>query len=117
MAVHTVSDEIINSPAAKDYFSSADKRIMIGLRAALEMLSIPVPQYAVRRPPGRPPSRAVASAYRADHPETQHSVAGVSTANDPLGDRRLSAAVTKAKARIARQRDATGSLYDDTFNG
>ena len=112
MADFTVNDDIINSPTAKEYFGRADKRVMIGLRAALEMLSIPVPTYAVRKPPGRPPSRAVVDAFHADNP---HAPRPKPVHADPLGERRLSAAVAKAKATQAKRR-AANSLFDDTFN-
>lgn len=112
MAVHTVNDDILLSPAALAYFSRADRRVLIGLRATLEMLGIPVPEYAERRPPGRPPSRAVTSAYRADNPgEPERKTVG----SDPLHPRRIAAAVAKAQTKADAR--ATRSLYDTTFNG
>ena len=120
MAVHTVSDDIINSPAAKQYFSRADNRVLIGVRAALEMLGIPIPEYAVRKPPGRPPSRAIHDAYRADHPGEP---ARKPIHTDPLGPHRIAAAVAKANARDAQRLGAkaaqgeTPSLHDQIFNG
>ena len=112
MAVHTVNDDIINSPAAKEYYSRADSRVLIGVRATLEMLGIPTPEYAKRKPPDRPPAKAVNAAYRANNP-------GEPTAKpvhaDPLGPHRIAAAVAKAQAKITDR--ATRSLYDTTFNG
>jgi hypothetical protein len=99
MAEFTVSDDIISSSAAAEYFARADKRVLIGVRATLEMLEIPVPQYAVRRPPGRPPSRAVADAFAADHGKTRPQRP---VSQDPLGEHRLAAAVAKAAARAAK---------------
>jgi hypothetical protein len=98
MAVHTVNDDIINSASAQEYFSRADRRVLIGLRAVLEMLSIPVPNYANRKPPGRPPSRAVADAFNADHGRQPSRPA---VHSEPLGQRRLAAAVAKAQTRQA----------------
>jgi len=115
MADLTVNDDIFSSPGAIEYFSRADSRIMIGLRVALEMLGIPVPEYAKRKPPGRPPARAVVSAFNADHRNqgTPRPVA-VSVAHDPLGERRLGAAVAKAQARADKRK---ADLFNDTFNG
>lgn len=112
MAVLTVNDEILTSPAAAEYFSRADYRIMIGVRAVLEMLSIPTPDYAKRKPPGRPPARAVNAAYRADNPAEPRAKP---VHADPLGPHRIAAAVAKAQGRIAERE--TRSLYDTTFNG
>lgn len=111
MAVRTVNDDIINSAAAQDYFAHADRRVMIGLRATLEMLNLPVPPYAIRKPPGPTPARAVANSFQADHGKPATAVH-----SDPLGERRLSAAVNKAMAKSAKPK-ASASLFDDTFNG
>ncbi len=70
MAAFTVNDDVIHSPAAVAYFERADRRVLIGVRATLEMLRIPVPEYAKRRPPGRPPAKDIAAAYEADHGKT-----------------------------------------------
>lgn len=69
MATYNVSDDVLNSAAAQQYFSRADRRIIIGLRYTLEMLGLPVPDYAHRRPRQPSPARAVLTAYRADNPE------------------------------------------------
>lgn len=71
MATYNVSDDALNSEAARQYFTRADRRIVIGLRYALEMLKLPVPEYAHRRERGPSPARAVLTAYRADNPETR----------------------------------------------
>jgi hypothetical protein len=68
MAIHTIDDDILNSDAAADYFTRADYRVMMGFRATLELLNLPVPVYAIRKKPGRTPARDVAAAYAADHP-------------------------------------------------
>ena len=68
MATYTVTDELISSPQAAVHFSTSDRRILIGMRATLEVLGIPVPEYAKRKPTGRPPSRVIAAAYAADNP-------------------------------------------------
>ncbi len=95
MAALTVNDAIINSPAAQAYFDRADHRVRVGFRAAIEMLGLPVPDYAKRKPPGRPPAKAVAAAYQADHGKPR---------NYTLAPRKPNAspeAVAKAKSRSA----------------
>jgi hypothetical protein len=103
MAVFTVTDDIFRTPQAQDYFNRADRRVMIGLRAALELLGIPVPDYAVRKPPGRPPAEALAAAYDADHGVTRQG-----PTFQPNTEDRHTAAVRKAKARIARRTGHNG---------
>lgn len=97
----TVNDELLNSQAAKEYFSRADGRVMIGVRATLEMLGIPVPEYARRKPTGRPPSRSINAAFKVDHPgEPRRSNPPVDPAQ---AQRRVQAAVAKLDARIAKR--------------
>jgi hypothetical protein len=66
MGLHTIRDDVLFSDHAAAYFARADRRVTIGLRAALEMLGLPVPDYAIRRKPGRTPAKDVASAFAAD---------------------------------------------------
>lgn len=61
---------VLDTPGAEAYFTKADPRIMCGCRATLEMLGIPLPDWAKRKPTGPKPGRAIAAAFRADHPET-----------------------------------------------
>jgi hypothetical protein len=63
----TVNDDILNSRDAEAYFLRGDPRILVGLRATLELLGVELPLYAVRRKPGRTPAIGVAAAYNADH--------------------------------------------------
>lgn len=115
MADLTVNDDILNSQHAKDYYARADRRIMVGLRVALEMLGIPVPEYARRKPVGRPPSKALAYAFHADQGNRGTSrPVPVPVAHDPLGEHRLGAAIAKAHARVAKRK---ADLFTDTFNG
>lgn len=68
-----VDTSVLGTEYAETYFTErADRRIMIGLRATLEMLSIPLPEWAERKPTGRKPGRAIAAAFRSDNPETLH---------------------------------------------
>ena len=102
MATFNVTDDVLNSEAAHGYFTRADRRVMIGLRATLEMLGLPVPIYAVRRVPGPSPARAVVAAYNADH-GWKHRAA--------LAERKPDA----TPERIAELRGA--STYSPTFPG
>ena len=61
---------VLDTPGAEAYFTKADPRIMCGCRATLETLGIPLPDWAKRKPTGPKPGRAIAAAFRADHPET-----------------------------------------------
>jgi hypothetical protein len=71
MATRLIDDAVIHSASAEEYFLRSDRRVMIGLRAVLEMLDLPLPHYAIRRPPGPTPGKSVALAYNADHPQTR----------------------------------------------
>jgi hypothetical protein len=115
MADIAVNTDILNSQHAKEYYARADRRIMVGLRVALEMLGIPVPEYARRKPVGRPPSKALATAFNADQGNLGTSrPVPVDVAHDPLGEHRLGAAIAKAHARAAKRK---ADLFTDTFNG
>jgi hypothetical protein len=68
LTTYTVTDDIIKGEAAEAYFLKTDARALMGLRATLEILGIPCPDYAVRRKPGRTPAGDVLIAYHADYP-------------------------------------------------
>jgi hypothetical protein len=118
MPIRNVNDDILHSDAAKEYFFQANSNTRQGFRYVLETLDLPVPDYAKRKPVGRPrndgqeiarcgaPSQAVLSAFRADNPQEPRP-----TKAKPLDHatekRRVQAAVSKAKAK--------GSLFDETF--
>lgn len=68
MATTLVTTDIIESQQAQDYFNKADRRVMIGLRATLEMLNIPIPSYAHRGYSGPTPAKATLAAFNADNP-------------------------------------------------
>lgn len=67
MGTHLVTTDLLHSTPAAAYFTGADRRIMIGLRAALEMLDLPLPAYALRAPTGPNAAKAARAAYDADH--------------------------------------------------
>jgi hypothetical protein len=68
LATFTITDDVLNSASSAEYFETADRRTLIGLRYTLEILGIPLPQYALRRPPGRTPARDVMRAFATDYP-------------------------------------------------
>ena len=67
MGTHTIDTDVLHSAHAAMYFTGADRRIMIGLRAALEMLDLPLPAYALGAPTGPNAAKAARAAYDADH--------------------------------------------------
>lgn len=64
----TVDPRPLHSAAMTRYLTTADRRIIIGFRAALEALKVPVPEAALRRPSGRPTIINLVQAYNADNP-------------------------------------------------
>lgn len=120
MATYTVDDTILLSEAAERYFADADSRVMVGVRCALEMLGIPVPPGARRKPPGRPPSRRIAAACDADHKPVRKLRDYQPRA---LTEAQMQTALRKMNERIARRQAASGgapqnpaSLFDQTFS-
>lgn len=63
-----VDDGVLGSAAMTNYLEKADRRIVIGVRVALEALGIPVPEAAQRRSPGRATIKSILNNYHADHP-------------------------------------------------
>jgi hypothetical protein len=111
MAVLTVSTDTLESERAAEYFTRADRRVMIGLRAALEILGLPVPAYAVRHVPGRTPARDVTAAYAADNPTPFSTV---------LAERKPNASperIAAVQAAKAPPHGRPSNLYDQVFSG
>lgn len=107
MAIYTVTDDVLNSDKAEEYFTRADHRIMTGLRATLEILGIPVPTYAIRRKPGRTPAKDVAAAYAADCPAPR---------NMTLPERKPNAspaAIQANQERNAKRRNPAANVQTD----
>lgn len=67
MTIHTIDDTILHGGSAEAYFRGGDRRIMIGMRTALELLKLPTPEYCLRRLPGKVSKAGVALAYAADN--------------------------------------------------
>lgn len=68
----TIDTNVLDTTEASDYFTKADHRILCGCRATLEMLGIPLPEWAQRKPSGPKPGQTIMAAYRAENPETLH---------------------------------------------
>ena len=85
---------------------------MIGLRATLEMLSVPVPEYALRRKTGPSPAKAALAAFNADNrvPRTT-----VHRERKPNASPERIAALKAADAQ--RLSSATDKLFDSVFDG
>ena len=110
MAAFTVTDELLNSPEAEAYFSRADRRVMIGLRATLEILRLPVPAYATRRKSGPTPAKAVLAAFTADNPQPRST---------KLPERRPNASpevVAAAQADRAERLGTPRPLFSQVFD-
>jgi len=77
MPYETVNMAVLNSPELVAYLSTADHRIRVGFRAALETLNLPLPDFMLRRPSGRKPGQAVARAFASNPTQAvrQHSAA------------------------------------------
>lgn len=107
MGTATVTTDIINSPQAQAYFTRADRRVMIGLRAALEMLRLPVPEYALRRKSGPTPAKATLAAYEADNPSPRSTV---------LPERKPNASPDRVAAVLALRASGLGAVGSSVFN-
>lgn len=111
MATHTIDDSLLNSSEAEAYFKRADRRVMIGLRATVEILGIPAPAYAARGKPGSTPAKAVMDAYQSDNRPSRP------TALTPRKPNASPARIAEIQAqRAAHTNDAAvPNLYNETF--
>lgn len=91
----TVDPGPLHTAAMTTYLTTADRRIVIGFRAALEALKVPVPAAALRRPSGRPTIINLVQAFSADNP--------VEAIRD--NQERLSAEWNSSKVRQAARSD------------
>lgn len=63
MSHMTVDTSRIDNDNVAAYLASTDRRVMIGFRFTLEVLGIPLPEFAERKPAGRPtPAKLMALA-------------------------------------------------------
>lgn len=109
MPTFTVNDDLISSLHAERYFLGADRRVMMGLRTALEMLSLPVPDYAKRRKPGATPAKATLAAYNQDNPAPRFLTAAERKPN--ASPERIAAVETP------RSPSPAANLFDQVFPG
>ena len=66
MAIFTVDTTRIDNVHVADYLASTDRRVTIGVRFALEMLGLEVPDFLKRKPSGRSSVGALMAALDAD---------------------------------------------------
>jgi len=66
MSIASVDTNILNSNELAAYALTADRRIIIGMRFALEMLQLPVPDCLIRKPSGRPTIKKLMAQADAD---------------------------------------------------
>jgi hypothetical protein len=92
VTTYTVTDDIILGPNAARYFTTADRRIRDGFRAALTMLDIPIPDYAQPRK-----SKLLAAALAGDPGRVR------TNALPPRKPNASPEAVAAAKARTAQR--------------
>jgi len=100
-----VDISVIYSAAAEAYFTNADRRILSGLRATLDMLRVPYPDYAERQARRPLPGKAIIAAYDADHPRPRSTT---------LAPRRENANPEHKAAVIARRAAAVTHQQTDT---
>jgi hypothetical protein len=105
MTAYSVNDDVFKTQTAHEYFGRADARFMCGVRAALELLGVPLPDYAKRKPAGRPPgSKSLVKALNVDLGATQAKPVTL----PPMSERRQAGQLRKAQARVDRQRASKG---------
>ena len=66
MTIATVDTSRIDNPHVAAYLASTDRRVTIGVRFALEMFGIEVPEFLKRKPSGRSSVATLMAAADAD---------------------------------------------------
>jgi len=66
MAIATIETSRIDNPQVATYLASTDRRVTIGVRFALEMFGLEVPEFLKRKPTGRSPVAKLMAAVDAD---------------------------------------------------
>jgi hypothetical protein len=66
MPIITVDTNRIDNKPVADYLASTDRRVTIGVRFALEMFGIEVPEFLERKPSGRSSVATLMAAVDAD---------------------------------------------------
>ena len=113
MAIYTVDDRILTSDTAANYFNRVDRRVKQGIRATLQMLGLPCPEYAQRQLPGPQPLSDMLKSYAADNPRARTFELAPRKEN-ALAER--IAAIHDARAdKLAKA--AVPNLFDQTFSG
>lgn len=90
MALREIDDSILLSDEAARNIEGRDRRWIAGFRAALELIGMPLPPYALRKQAGRSPLSATLRAFHADNPEIawadRNRKLGIPSAYDPLNN-------------------------------
>lgn len=125
MTIRTIDDGVLNSPEAEAYFTTkADRRVLIGFRAALEMLAIPLPEYARRKETGRPTTtKLIARQYAEDNPQPRtgdtlsprSAGSGLSVQQRRSQPARLAQSRAAPKTGDAREITRQASLFRQAF--
>ncbi|MGN7099162.1 hypothetical protein [Brevundimonas diminuta] len=125
MTIRTIDDGVLNSPEAEAYFTTkADRRVLIGFRAALEMLAIPLPEYARRKETGRPTTtKLIARQYAEDNPQPRtgdtlsprSAGSGLSVQQRRRQPARLAQSRAAPKTGDAREITRQASLFRQAF--
>jgi hypothetical protein len=66
MPIITIDTSRIDNKPVADYLASTDRRVTIGVRFALEMFGIEVPEFLKRKPSGRSSVATLMAAVDAD---------------------------------------------------
>jgi len=66
MSIATIDTGRVDNPRVAAYLASTDRRVSIGVRFTLEALGLPLPDFLIRKPAGRPGRAALMAAADAD---------------------------------------------------
>lgn len=112
----TINTDILSSVQLQTYLGSADYRIRVGFRVALEALGLPLPDYAARRPSGPKPGKAIAAAFAADaviHGDIAYTASGNRRLGNTLPPSRFDLAAARLETISRTQRPDDSIPIDD----
>ena len=116
-----INTDVLHSAHVAEYLTKSDRRIRCGFRAALELLGLPLPDAAVRTPPGYKPGKVIAAAYGADapvHGDRGYTASGNKRPTDKIGAIPTSRFAMQAQPsgipRLETEQPARG-IFSDVF--
>jgi len=115
MASIAVNISVLNSSEAERYFTKSEHR-MACFRGTLELLGIPLPNWAERKPSGRKPSIAVARAYETDNPTPRFGGGTLPPRKPNATPERIAAIKAKREAAAAPDSVLFNHLFPDAAN-